>query len=489
MKKTLFRITLIAASLTACLSATAQTDTIFNKQPRYHYNEWYDTVPCYFESCNINGYPSFYMRGITHYDTGDVAKEQFSADPIAVKGIAVMVSMNRRNMYEPYDPLFTAGSPRAPEYVMLAYYDSLNNEMVIVSDSLRWDTAVSKVMMVDLCSDSLECCFHDCYIYEAFFTKPPVVDSSFFIVATNKSNVRERTVAWQWHPYQPTLYTGIGFQGSIHYTPYPRIDMREFEKFMGEWKLWRNGTTGKGYYWGGFFPIVDYDTIVVESADITMGSANGGGRYSDQTNVTITATPEPGFYFRCWNDGNTVNPRTVFLTQDTHFIAHFTDSIPFYVTAQPDLPLHGQVTGGGTYWPNDTAHLSAIPNERYRFIGWDDGDTANPRSAVITQDTAFTALFEWDDQHEGIAVPGKDEEGQQLFTLTPNPAHGSVTVTLAVQPSNATLTLADASGRELLTLKATAPTLTIPLAPYPAGTYFLTLRTPDAASTQRLVVK
>ena len=93
MKHTLFKIMLIAAALIACLSATAQTDTIFNKHPRYFYSEWYDTVPCYFDSCIIMGYPSFYMRGASQLDTCEVAKEQFSADPIAVKGIAVNCSL------------------------------------------------------------------------------------------------------------------------------------------------------------------------------------------------------------------------------------------------------------------------------------------------------------------------------------------------------------------------------------------------------------
>ena len=51
------------------------------------------------------------------------------------------------------------------------------------------------------------------------------------------------------------------------------------------------------------------------------------------------------------------------------------------------------------------------------------------------------------------------------------------------------MTLTDAAGRELLTLKVQQPKFTVPLAQYPAGTYFLTLRTHDTSSTQRLVIK
>ena len=40
----------------------------------------------------------------------------------------------------------------------------------------------------------------------------------------------------------------------------------------------------------------------------------------------ITATPNEGYEFTAWNDGNTENPRTVTITSDTTFIAIFTAS-------------------------------------------------------------------------------------------------------------------------------------------------------------------
>ena len=52
-----------------------------------------------------------------------------------------------------------------------------------------------------------------------------------------------------------------------------------------------------------------------------------------------------------------------------------------------------------------------------------------------------------------------------------------------------TLTLSDASGRRLLTLPVTDPQLTLSLASYPAGPYFLSLTTPQGSSTQKLVVE
>ena len=84
-------------------------------------------------------------------------------------------------------------------------------------------------------------------------------------------------------------------------------------------------------------------------------------------------------------------------------------------------------------------------------------------------------------------------EQAPTFTLTPNPAHNSVTVTinsqLSILNSQLSLTLSDAAGRELLNTKVSTHNFQLSISQYPAGTYFLTLRTPDATSTQRLVIE
>ena len=54
----------------------------------------------------------------------------------------------------------------------------------------------------------------------------------------------------------------------------------------------------------------------------------------------------------------------------------------------------GSVEGGGYYDNGETATLTAIPNNGYRFVKWDDEVTDNPRTIVVTQDSTFTAIFE-----------------------------------------------------------------------------------------------
>ena len=60
--------------------------------------------------------------------------------------------------------------------------------------------------------------------------------------------------------------------------------------------------------------MIDSCTIEVESADLAMGTAGPTRSMSKWVTQTITATPEHGYRFSHWDDGNTDNPRDVYLT-------------------------------------------------------------------------------------------------------------------------------------------------------------------------------
>lgn len=63
--------------------------------------------------------------------------------------------------------------------------------------------------------------------------------------------------------------------------------------------------------------------VTVHSADSTMGTVSGGGSCMDSTTVTIRADALQGYEFVAWNDGDTLNPRQVFVVSDTAFTALF----------------------------------------------------------------------------------------------------------------------------------------------------------------------
>ena len=84
------------------------------------------------------------------------------------------------------------------------------------------------------------------------------------------------------------------------------------------------------------------------------------------------------------------------------------------------------------------------------------------------------------------------------FSITPNPARNSVTITLNSQIStfNSQLILRDATGRELLNTQllygqtpVSAPTFQFSISNYPSGVYFATLVTPQGTATLKLIIK
>ena len=59
------------------------------------------------------------------------------------------------------------------------------------------------------------------------------------------------------------------------------------------------------------------------TADATTGIVEGSGEYAEGTVVILSALPNEGFQFARWNDGNTENPRPVTVMEDTELTAEF----------------------------------------------------------------------------------------------------------------------------------------------------------------------
>ncbi len=52
---------------------------------------------------------------------------------------------------------------------------------------------------------------------------------------------------------------------------------------------------------------------------------------------------------------------------------------------------NGTISGAGKYIKEDECILTVTPNLGYSFVGWTDGNTDNPRSFIVTQDSTFIA--------------------------------------------------------------------------------------------------
>lgn len=138
--------------------------------------------------------------------------------------------------------------------------------------------------------------------------------------------------------------------------------------------------------------VVNYSYISVESNDPLMGSVTGTGTYNYNAPVTLTATANDGYHFLKWNDGNTQNPRYLAATRDSSFTAIFVSNVSTITVANAN-PDMGNVSGSGVYYYQNLVSISATPVYGYHFSQWNDGNTQNPRTIVINQDSAFTAYF------------------------------------------------------------------------------------------------
>ncbi|MCR4736917.1 MAG: leucine-rich repeat protein, partial [Bacteroidales bacterium] len=106
----------------------------------------------------------------------------------------------------------------------------------------------------------------------------------------------------------------------------------------------------------------------------------------------IQAIPNYGYHFTQWNDGNTDNPRTVTITQDTTFTAFFAKNQYTLSVASNDNAM-GSVTGGGTYEYLDTVTLIATATTHYHFVRWSDWNTDTSRTIIITDNLSLIAIF------------------------------------------------------------------------------------------------
>ena len=71
----------------------------------------------------------------------------------------------------------------------------------------------------------------------------------------------------------------------------------------------------------------------------------------------------------------------------------------------------GSVTGAGTYDAGTQVSVEAIPNEGYKFVGWDDGDDFPTRTVTVNEDVTLTATFAPEDNTAESGDQNTDEGG------------------------------------------------------------------------------
>ena len=173
-----------------------------------------------------------------------------------------------------------------------------------------------------------------------------------------------------------------------------------------------NAYTGAGFYCTNH-PIFR-DSIIVTALvnDTLMGYVSGGDTtlvypyQNDTVTLTATAIAFYGYHFVRWDDNSTDNPLLIVADSDITRIAIF-DKNQFHILATSDTTIHGVINVNSGVWGDGDFNvvdvsreylkqitLTAKPNHGYHFTHWQDGDTNNPRTFILTQDTSFTAYYD-----------------------------------------------------------------------------------------------
>ena len=141
---------------------------------------------------------------------------------------------------------------------------------------------------------------------------------------------------------------------------------------------------------------VNQYTVTVVSADEVMGSASGTATEDYLTNITITATANPGYHFVRWNDNNTANPRVVSVTENATYTAYFTYNAYTVTVSSASTTMGTVAPATSTVNYLSSVVISATPKTGYHFTQWNDGNTDNPRTVTVSEpgDLSFTASFD-----------------------------------------------------------------------------------------------
>ena len=145
--------------------------------------------------------------------------------------------------------------------------------------------------------------------------------------------------------------------------------------------------------------------VIVNSYTLAVSAGEGGnistegGEYEEGTEVTITATPDEGYRFTGWSDGETSLSRVVTINSDTTLSASF-EILTFQLTI---VDTEGGTVSveSGSYDYGTELTIVASPNENYHFVEFTGyPKRQNEISVTINEDTTLTPNFLV--KHDGV---------------------------------------------------------------------------------------
>lgn len=182
----------------------------------------------------------------------------------------------------------------------------------------------------------------------------------------------------------------------------------------------RSVTVTQNMTYTAIFNTVQTYTITVRPEYVLLGSTYGSGTYPANTVINIGATPNQGFHFAGWQDGNMDNPRQIIVTEDAEYVASFSENpVQTYTVTVYYDDTQGYILGAGTYTAGSTASVAAIAADGFVFKKWNDDTTDNPKEILVDRDIFLAAFFESTDV---------DESEYAHVRLYPNPANDKIQI-------------------------------------------------------------
>lgn len=152
-------------------------------------------------------------------------------------------------------------------------------------------------------------------------------------------------------------------------------------------------------------------TLTLNANNDAWGTVTGADTYERGTSVTAKATPNEGYEFKAWKEGETEvyaeaeYPFTI--EEDRTLTAVFAEKqTPPTPPVEPETvtltlgvndAAMGTVTGAGTYEKGTEVTVKATPNAGYRFRAWTKGEEVVSMTAgyafTIEENLALTAVF------------------------------------------------------------------------------------------------
>jgi len=195
------------------------------------------------------------------------------------------------------------------------------------------------------------------------------------------------------------------------------------------------------------FSGIQYTLTTSTTGEGSISLNPAGGSYTENTVVSLNATPATGYQFDGWSGdlSGRQNPVSITMDADKNVVASF---VPVY-TLTTSVSGDGSITldpTGGTYGEGTEVTLTAVPDAGNQFESWsgDASGTESQTTVTMNSDLSVTATFS--------VVVSIDEEidTDEHISIFPNPSDSMVFIEYSIyKPSDVSITIHDASGRQI----------------------------------------